>query len=154
MTQLWMTLARIAVGGMLFFSGLAKLDSLYIFTEAVKSYQLLPEGWAFPVSYVLVSAELILGLTLWLGYQLSGASLLASCLFLTFAGALASVLWRELTFLSCGCENVVFEWLSGSHAPTWAAVFIDGMLAAVSASIAFSRQQGYRLLTFRTHKSG
>lgn len=143
-----MTLLRVVLGTILLFSGIAKLYGFGPFVAAVESYQLLPAALVQPASYLLVSAEITLGITLCIGYRVSGASAVASLLFLCFATALASVLWRQLPLSSCGCENVLFEWLALSQAPTWKAVCVDGLCAAASLFIAFSQEQGYTVASF------
>lgn len=143
-----MTLLRVALGTILLFSGIAKLDGFGTFVAAVESYHILPAVLLRPASYMLLSAEITLGIALCIGYRLSGTGVVASLLFLCFATALASVLWRQLPLSSCGCENVLFEWLSLSQAPTWQVVFIDGIFAAASLFIAFSQEQGYTVASF------
>ena len=138
-----MTLLRVALGAILLFSGIAKVDGFGTFVAAVESYHILPAVLSRPASYLLLSAEITLGIALCIGYRLSGAGVVASLLFLCFAFALASVLWRNLPLSSCGCDNVLFEWLSLSQAPTWQAVCLDGIFAAASLFIAFSRERGY-----------
>ncbi len=139
-----LTLLRVVLGLILLFSGIAKFDGFGTFVAAVESYHILPAAFIRPASYLLVSAEITLGIALCIGYRLSGAGAVASLLFLCFALALASVLWRQLPLSSCGCENILFEWLSLSQAPTWKAVFVDMLCAAASLFIALSPQQGSR----------
>ena len=146
-TAVLMTLLRVVLGAILLFSGTAKVDGFGPFITAVESYHILPAVLIRPASYLLVSAEITLGIALCIGYRLSGAGAVASLLFLCFALALASVLWRQVPLFSCGCENLLFEWLSLSQAPTWQAVCIDGISAAASLFIAFSRERGYSFLS-------
>ena len=144
------TVLRIMLGAILLFAGIAKLSNFSAFVNDVASYQMLPTGMVKPISYLLVSAEITLGITLGIGYFSRGAGILTSFLFLIFAVALANVLWRELPIADCGCGNFLFSLLDVlgfpiSTTPNWKMVFVDTVLAGASLKIAFSPQQGYGL---------
>ena len=144
------TVLRIMLGAILLFAGIVKLSNFSAFVNDVASYQMLPTGMVKPISYLLVSAEITLGITLGIGYFSRGAGTLASFLFLIFAVALANVLWRELPVADCGCTNFLFTFLdflglSISTTPNWKMVFVDIALGIASFGVACSPQRGYGL---------
>ncbi len=140
---LLITLLRVFLGAILFLAGASKMMSFRTFVGNVALYGILPMSLATPASYLLVSAEITLGAALILGYFSRGAGLLAGLLFLTFAMALASVLWRKLPVDECGCANILFDGLRLSGHPNWKAVFLDLLLWMGSFLMARSPQQGY-----------
>lgn len=147
---LLVTTLRIILGTILFFSGIAKLANFSAFVAAVVSYQMLPTAMVKPVSYLLVSAEITLGIALCIGYFSRGAGILASLLFFIFSVALANVLLQKLSISDCGCANFLFRFLdflglSVSTTPNWKMVFVDIVLAVGSLGIACSSRQGYGL---------
>ncbi len=146
---LLITVLRIILGTILFFAGIAKLANFSAFVPAVVSYQMLPTALVKPVSYLLVSAEITLGIALSIGYFSRGAGILASLLFLIFAAALTNVLLQKLPVMDCGCANFLFSLLENFgftiSTPNWMLVFADGILAAASFGIVCSPQQGYGL---------
>ena len=144
------TVLRMILGGILLFAGIAKLGSFSSFVSHLDSYQMLPTALVQPVSYLLVSTEITLGITLCLGYFSAGAGILASLLFFIFATALIKVLLQKLPVTDCGCENFLFSalkllGLSVSTMPNWTMVFADVGLGIASFGIACSPQQGYGL---------
>ena len=151
--SLLVTAVRIILGAILFFAGVAKLANFSAFVVAVTGYQMLPTAMVKPISYLLVSAEVTLGVALGIGYFSRGAGILASLLFLLFAVALANVLWKELPVTDCGCANFLFRFLdflglSVSTTPNWTMVFADAVLGVASFGIACSPQRGYGLESF------
>ena len=144
------TVLRIMLGAILLFAGIAKLSNFSAFVNDVASYQMLPTGMVKPISYLLVSAEITLGITLGIGYFSRGAGILTSFLFLIFAVALANVLWRELPVADCGCTNFLFTFLdflglSISTTPNWKMVFVDIALGIASFGVTCSPKRGYGL---------
>lgn len=140
---LLITLLRVFLGAILFLAGASKMMSFRTFVGTVALYGILPMSLVAPASYLLVSAEITLGAALILGYFSRGAGLLAACLFLTFAMALAWVLWRKLPVEECGCANLLFDWLGLSTQPNWKVVFLDLLLWVGSFLVARSPKQGY-----------
>ncbi len=147
---LLLTALRVVIGTILLFSGITKLTSFSLFVNAVISFQILPMVLVKPLCYLIVSAEVALGLAISVAYFTRGASLLASSLFLIFAVALLSVLLRKLPVTDCGCANYLFSvldffGLSVSSEPNWKIVFADILLAVLSFGFACSPQRGYGL---------
>ena len=143
------TVLRIILGTILFFAGIAKLADFSAFVSAVVSYQMLPIVLVKPISYLLVSAEITLGIALSIGYFSRGANILASLLFLIFAAALANVLLQKLPVMDCGCANFLFSLLDSLglsvSKPNWMLVCTDLVLAAASFGVVCSPQRGYGL---------
>ena len=151
--SLLVTAIRIILGSILFFAGIAKLTNFSAFVTTVAGYQMLPTALVKPTSYLLVSAEVALGIALSIGYFSRGAGILASLLFLIFSVALANVLWKELPVTDCGCDNFLFTFLdflglSVSTTPNWTIVFADAILGVASFGIACSPERGYSLESF------
>lgn len=148
----WITLLRVFVGLILFFAGITKLTSFNAFVADVSSYQIIPIAMLKPVIYLLVSAEITLGLGLCIGYFSRGASILASILFLVFSVALVYVLLQNLSVTNCGCGNILFSLLEmlgvSFSAPNWMMVITDVVLVGVCIGISGSSQQGYGLDSF------
>ncbi len=155
MPSMLITCLRILLGAILFFAGIAKISNFGAFVINVDSYQMLPTGFVKPISYLLVSAEITLGITLIIGYFSTGACILSSLLFLIFALVLANAVWRKLPITDCGCGNFLFSLLDilGLQISTtvnWKTVFMDIILAAVSFGIVISPHQGYGLESLMT----
>lgn len=146
---LLVTVLRIILGTILFFAGIAKLTNFSAFVTVVVSYQMLPTALVKPISYLLVSAEITLGIALSIGYFSRGAGILASLLFLIFAAALTNVLLQKLPVTDCGCANFLFSLLDSLgfmvSTPTWMLVFSNVVLAVMSFGTARSPQRGYGL---------
>ena len=151
-SQWWITLLRVFVGLILFLAGITKLTTFNVFVADVSSYQIIPIAMVTPVSYLLVSAEITLGLGLGIGYFSRGASILASILFLLFSVALAYILLQDITVTDCGCGNILFSLLEmlgvSVSTPNWKMVFTDVVLTGVCIGIASSSQRGYGLDSF------
>ncbi len=143
------TCLRILLGAILLFAGIAKLSNFGAFIINVDSYQMLPLGFVRPISYLLVSAEITLGVVLIVGYFSRGACILSSFIFLIFAVALANVILKKLPISDCGCGNFLFSLLDiiGFQITTvsWRTVLMDIILATVSYGIVISPHQGYGL---------
>ena len=148
--SLMLTVLRITIGMIFLLSGIAKLTSLTVFISNVAAYEILPTLLIKPTSYLLVSAEITLGIALCIGYFSRGSGLLASILFMIFTIVLIVVLLQKLPVTNCGCENILFSFLDtiGVSVPTipnWKIVLLDVALAAACFWMACSPQQGYGL---------
>lgn len=145
----WITLLRVFLGVVLLFAAIAKLTSFGTFVSEVSAYQILPTVLVKPISYLLVSAEITLGIGLVVGYFSRGMGIHASILFLIFAVALANVLLHKIPMSECGCRNILFTVLDllgiSDTTPNWTMVFADIGMAIASFGLACSPQQGYAL---------
>ncbi len=148
--SVFVTLLRVVLGAILLFAGITKLMGFSTFATNVGSYQMLPIALVKPISYLIVSAEITLGIVLIIGYFSRGAGILSMSLFLIFAVALTNVLWRELPLTDCGCDNFIFSLLDFlgltiSDQPNWRIVFVDIVLAVSCLGVISSPQRGYGL---------
>ncbi len=149
-SSILITVLRILIGAILLLAGIAKLSNFGAFIITVDSYQMLPSGLVKPISYLLVSAEITVGIALIVGYFSKGASTLAVFLFMLFAVALANVVWKEIPLSDCGCSNFLFSLLDMlgfqiSTTVSWKTVFMDIVLAAISFGLVITSHQGYGL---------
>ena len=147
---LLVTVLRIVLGAILLFAGITKLMGFSTFATNVGSYQMLPIGLVKPISYLIVSGEITLGIVLIIGYFSRGAGILSMLLFLIFAVVLTNALLRELTITDCGCGNFLLSLLkllglTVSNEPNWKIVFVDIVLAVSCLGVISSPQQGYGL---------
>lgn len=150
---LLITTLRIFLGAILLFSGIAKLMGFSAFISNAVAYQILPILLVKPVSYLIVSAEITLGITLCIGYHSRSSGILASLLFLIFAIAITKVLLQKLPVANCGCANFLFNILETwgflvSSSPNWKIVFIDVILAAIGFLTACLPQHSYSIDLF------
>jgi uncharacterized membrane protein YphA (DoxX/SURF4 family) len=95
-------LARLALGGVLFYAGFVKLGSGYQFAETIANFRLLPAQANQVLAVVLPWCEIATGLLLIFGVWVRAAGLLATGFFVVFALAVASALARGLD-IECGC---------------------------------------------------
>lgn len=149
------TSLRILLGAILLFAGIAKLSNFGAFVINVESYQMLPTGFVKPISNLLVSAEITVGIVLIIGYFSKGASALAAFLFMLFALGLANVVWKKLPITDCGCGNFLFSLLDMlgfqiSTTVSWKTVFMDIVLAIGSFGVAIFPHQGFGLDSLMT----
>ncbi len=157
--SLLITVLRVFLGVILFFAGIAKLTSFSVFIADVAAYQILPLGLVKPTSYLIVSSEITLGMTLIIGYISRGAGVLSALIFLIFSVALVIVLLREQPIVDCGCGNILFSLLdkigfSVATTPNWNIVIIDLMLVLASVGVVYSSQQGYGMDSLIQHLLG
>lgn len=144
------TLLRVVLGAILLFAGITKLMGFSAFATNLSSYQMLPIALVKPMSYLIVSGEITLGIVLIIGYFSRGAGILSMLLFLIFAVVLTYVLLRELAITDCGCGNFLISLLDVlglpiSEEPNWTIVFVDIVLAVLCLGVISSPQQGYGL---------
>jgi len=96
------TFSRLAVGGVLIWSGLLKITNPLDFARTITNYRLFPEFLALLGAIILPWVELLIGLCLITGIFRSGASFLAVCLFGGFVVIIAITLLRGIN-TECGC---------------------------------------------------
>ena len=94
--------ARLVVGGVWIWAGLAKLADPLGSVRAVQAYELLPLSVAEPVGYALPAIEVVIGLALVVGVMSRGAAVISSVLFVGFVVGIASV-WARGIEIDCGC---------------------------------------------------
>jgi len=99
----WVSLAaRLVLGGVLIWSGGAKVGNLASSVQAANAYQIVPYEVAQVIGYGLPFAEIGLGLALVLGLFTRIGGALGALLMLAFIIAIASV-WARGISVDCGC---------------------------------------------------
>ncbi len=102
--NLFSVIVRLALGGILLWAGLSKMQRPYEFLEAVNRYSLLAPQGVILISALLPWIEVMVGLCLLIGLLTGGA--LVGCMLLSavFIVAQSSALWRGL-LIPCGCSG-------------------------------------------------
>jgi uncharacterized membrane protein YphA (DoxX/SURF4 family) len=93
---------RLALGGLLVWTGLEKIQRPYEFLGAVYNYELVSPTVGLMIATILPWAEVCVGASLIMRVMPRGAALLAVALFTMFTVALASAA-GDGTVISCGC---------------------------------------------------
>ncbi|MBD5605760.1 MAG: DoxX family membrane protein, partial [Candidatus Eremiobacteraeota bacterium] len=123
--------ARVAIGALLIVAGVLKAhDGPAATATSIAGYRILPPAIVAPLGVALPYVEIALGGYLVAGLLVRIAASIAAVQFLVFAGAVASLVVRNIP-ADCGCF--------GSAVPTppsWSHVAADVALAAVAAAIA------------------
>lgn len=94
--------ARLVLGGVWLWAGLAKLPHPDTSVSAVRSYQLLPTGLAETVGHVLPMLEIVIGACLVLGLLLRFTGAVSALLMVAFLIGIISV-WSRGIAINCGC---------------------------------------------------
>jgi uncharacterized membrane protein YphA (DoxX/SURF4 family) len=132
----WLGLvARIGLGGILLWAGLAKVGDLAGSVVLTGKYQILPTyGLVKFVGYALPIAELLLGALILCGIFTRWTALLGGLLMLVYVPAIAS-LWVRGIWMDCGCGGAAEAALSEAEAkPRYLLDMIrDLVLAALAA---------------------
>jgi Methylamine utilisation protein MauE len=111
---------RLFIGFLLLSVSVNKLKDLRQFRQGIRDYQVLPafiessEKFLTPISLIIALGELIVGLTLITGIQLTFSVIFTQCLFFIFSGALSINLVRGRKDLSCHCGGAL-----GNHFISW-----------------------------------
>ena len=95
-------LARLVLGGVWLWAGLAKLPHPQTSISAVRAYQLLPTGLAETVGHVLPWLEVVVGACLVLGLLLRFTGVVSGLLLVAFVIGMISV-WSRGLEIDCGC---------------------------------------------------
>ncbi|WP_344802151.1 MauE/DoxX family redox-associated membrane protein [Microlunatus ginsengisoli] len=96
------TVLRLVLGGVLLVAGGLKVIDPQTSVQAVRAYQLLPDGLARIVGWGLPFAEIALGLLLIVGLFTRVAAIAAGVLMVVFIVAVTSAAARGLS-IDCGC---------------------------------------------------
>ena len=95
-------LARLVVGGVWIWAGLAKLPHPDTSVSAVRAYQLLPTGLADTVGHVLPMLEVVVGACLVIGLLVRFTGVVSALLMVAFLIGIISV-WSRGIEINCGC---------------------------------------------------
>lgn len=96
------TAARLVTGVVWIWAGALKLGDSYQSVQAVRAYELLPEGLVEPVGYLLPVLEVVVGVALVAGLLTRGAAVVSALLFVVFIVGIASA-WARGLQIDCGC---------------------------------------------------
>lgn len=96
------TAARLVVAGVLIVAGWLKMGAPAISIKAVEAYEILPQGAAEIVGYVLPILEIVIGALLIVGLLTRVAAVGAGLLMLVFITGITSA-WARGLNIDCGC---------------------------------------------------
>jgi uncharacterized membrane protein YphA (DoxX/SURF4 family) len=96
------TVARLVVAGVLIVAGWLKMGAPAISIKAVEAYEILPQGVAEIVGYVLPILEIVIGALLIVGLLTRVAAVGAGLLMLVFITGIGSA-WARGLNIDCGC---------------------------------------------------
>ncbi|HBL16519.1 MAG TPA: DoxX family protein [Elusimicrobia bacterium] len=127
---------RIAVGLVLLSAGLYKASSPpEEFAAVLEAYYILPPEQTVTAASVMPWVEILVGLSMALGFKSRRAAAAGALLFAVFIGALASVLLRGIPLTDCGC----FGW--GLRLDPKHTILLDSVLLCLAA-LAFRKGGG------------
>ena len=95
-------LARLIVGAVLIWAGVAKVSRPALSARAVQAFQILPFDFARYVGYALPVVEILVGLLLVIGLFTRASAVVGGLLMVAFIIGIASAWARGLT-IDCGC---------------------------------------------------
>lgn len=99
----WVSLvARLLLGGVMLVAGALKVTDPEAATQAVRAYELLPQGFDGIVGLLLPFLEIAIGLLLIVGYGVRPAAVAAGVFMVVFIAAVASA-WARGLAIDCGC---------------------------------------------------
>jgi uncharacterized membrane protein YphA (DoxX/SURF4 family) len=136
---LLVTLCRLAVGGIFIYASLDKLLHPEAFAVAIHHYRIVPYSLLHASAHLLPVVELVIGVSLVVGWQRRGAALLAGTLTLIFMAAITSALARDLD-ISCGCFNT-----DGGHSVGLDLLWRDAILLLLCLPPLLARDPGFGL---------
>ncbi len=94
--------ARLALGGIWLWAGIAKVGDPAAALRAVRAYRLLPEAMARTAAWGLPFAEITLGVVLLLGIRTRLGAVISLAILAAYIGAIASA-WARGLQIECGC---------------------------------------------------
>jgi uncharacterized membrane protein YphA (DoxX/SURF4 family) len=94
--------ARLLLGGVMLVAGALKVTDPEAATQAVRAYELLPQGFDGVVGLLLPFLEIGIGLLLIIGYGVRAAAVAAGVFMVLFIAAVSSAWVRGLA-IDCGC---------------------------------------------------
>ncbi|MDX6283753.1 MAG: hypothetical protein QOH03_4824 [Kribbellaceae bacterium] len=101
--RLWVSLvARLLLGGVMLVAGALKVTDPEAATQAVRAYELLPQGFDGVVGLLLPFLEIGIGLLLIVGYGVRAAAVAAGVFMVVFIAAVSSA-WARGLAIDCGC---------------------------------------------------
>ena len=95
-------IARLAIGGVLLYAGILKLNNAADFALDIEHYKMLPEPVINFMAIVMPWNEVVIGSMLMLALWPRAVSLLSAALFMIFGIAVTQAILRHLN-IECGC---------------------------------------------------
>jgi uncharacterized membrane protein YphA (DoxX/SURF4 family) len=95
-------LARLVVGGVWLVAGLLKLPSPSENVRAVRAYQILPEAVVPLVGHTLPALEIVVGVSLLVGFLTRVTATVSALMLLAFVVGISSA-WARGLAIECGC---------------------------------------------------
>jgi uncharacterized membrane protein YphA (DoxX/SURF4 family) len=130
-------LFRIVAGGVLAVSGYLKaVRPTAEFAATLESYWIFPPFLIFPMAHVGPWVELVVGLSLVVGFFTRGSALVAAGLYATFVAVLAQSIFRKLPMPDCGCFGQ-----AGPHLQPIQALSLDLGLMVICLLLLFDREK-------------
>ena len=93
---------RLALGGTMLWAGLSKVGETALFALTVRAYDVLPLELVHGFAIVVPWIEILLGITLVLGFWVRSSGLASAVVLASFGVAIGINLFREAD-ITCGC---------------------------------------------------
>lgn len=127
--------ARLAVGGVLFYAGFVKaVAPLAEFAAAIQAYHVFPSSFSTPIAFAVPWLEMAIGTYLLFGFETRRTAIVSTVLFTAFLILLASAIARGIDLSSCGCFGA--DALNPRQT-----IWMDAILLVLSASLVILAKQ-------------
>ena len=104
---------QIAVGLILLSGGLGKMRRWHSFQAILGAYEILPAALVAPIAFALVPVELLIGVSVLLGWNIPVSTGAAAGLLAIYAIAMAINIARGRTSIDCGCFQSIRQPVEG-----------------------------------------
>ncbi|MBM3464947.1 MAG: DoxX family membrane protein [Armatimonadetes bacterium] len=128
--EILLVCSRAILSAVFLWAGLEKLHDPWTFAEQIAAYRVVPTSLVTLLAVALPCLEILVGACLAVGFLTTSCGLVVTVLTTTFAGAMASAVWRGLN-IDCGC-------FSGASTVSWAHVAGDLVLAGMGLALLLS----------------
>ena len=123
---------RVVLATVFIYSGAMKATDVASFTDAVATFQLLPDGLVKLTATYIPWLEVVVGVAILVPFAWRGANLILFVLLLTFSAALETAIVRGID-IHCGCFG------GGGDTNAWTALLRNVVLLAVCATTFYTR---------------
>jgi uncharacterized membrane protein YphA (DoxX/SURF4 family) len=138
------TAARLVLGGVWVWAGLAKFGDPDAAVRATRAYQILPEAFVKPFAWGLPLVEIALGILLIAGLASRATAAVSGLILLVFIAGIASV-WARGLQIDCGCFG---GGGFSSHVDGWqylSEIARDALLFGMAGFVALGPRSRYAL---------
>ena len=97
------TSLRLILGTVFLASSISKATQPRLFAITIAKFKLVPSTWSLSVSLTLIAIELLIAVSLFVGWRIRLIALLSGVLLLIFTIVIIASLLRGHTELDCGC---------------------------------------------------